>query len=181
MQFVIAHSQNRSGSKIDYCGICRMQDTVMLGILIGIHSFLHYASCYGKFNIVDTGFVWARSYDLMVHANLAVTTIYWSPPERGWIKLNTDGALPSYRSGASIGGMFRDADANWLCRFSLCIGKDTIFNIEARVVLQGLQIAWENKYRKLELEYDNTLLVESILAGGTTNNKFGGVTPRLNT
>ncbi|MBA0643537.1 hypothetical protein Goklo_027818 [Gossypium klotzschianum] len=69
----------------------------------------------------------------------------------GWVKLNTDGALPSYRPEASIGGVFRDADVNWLCGFSLWVGNDTIFKVEARVVLQGLQIAWENGYRKLEL------------------------------
>ncbi|KAK5834348.1 hypothetical protein PVK06_018225 [Gossypium arboreum] len=92
-------------------------------------------------------------FSSLIHANPTVTTMHWSLLERGLIKLNIDGALPSYRSGASIG--------------------DTIFKVEARAVLQGLQIAWENRYIKHELECNNALLVELILAGGIANSKLG--------
>lgn len=37
--------------------------------------------------------------------------VYWTLLEKGWIKLNTDGALFSYRSGVFIEGVFRDTDA----------------------------------------------------------------------
>ncbi|KAH1130517.1 hypothetical protein J1N35_001895, partial [Gossypium stocksii] len=58
-------------------------------------------------NIVDTRFFWARSFDLMssdlIHAHSIVTAMHWSPSKKGWIKLITDGALPSVKPGASIG------------------------------------------------------------------------------
>ncbi|KAK5785105.1 hypothetical protein PVK06_039655 [Gossypium arboreum] len=99
----------------------------------------HCPQCNNVNESIDTGFVWARRYDLtfsnLIHANPTATTMHWLPPKRGWTKLNMDGALPLYRSRASIGGVFRDADANWLCGFSLWIGNDTIFKVEARVVL----------------------------------------------
>ncbi|MBA0675337.1 hypothetical protein Goari_016887 [Gossypium aridum] len=47
---------------------------------------------------------------------------------------------------AAIGGVFRDHDANWTCEFTMRIGKDSIF--------------------KTELECDNALVVETILASG---------------
>ncbi|MBA0632510.1 hypothetical protein Godav_001236, partial [Gossypium davidsonii] len=61
---------------------------------------------------------------------------------------------------------------NWLCGYSMMIGKDTIFRIEARSILEGLRIAWEKEFRQLDLECDNALLVESLLDGGATNSKM---------
>ncbi|MBA0591300.1 hypothetical protein Gorai_019978 [Gossypium raimondii] len=40
--------------------------------------------------------------------------LHWSHLEKGWIKLNTDGAVSSSSPTASIGGVFKDLDANWL-------------------------------------------------------------------
>ncbi|MBA0674282.1 hypothetical protein Goari_015888 [Gossypium aridum] len=36
-------------------------------------------------------------------------------------------------------------------------------------MLEGLHLAWNKGFRKLELACDNALLVEIILAGGTTD------------
>ncbi|MBA0847280.1 hypothetical protein Goshw_015552, partial [Gossypium schwendimanii] len=70
---------------------------------------------------------------------------HWLPPREGYVKLNTDGVVFSSRACASIGG------------------------VEARAMLEGLHLAWNKGFRKLELECDNALLVEIILAGGTTD------------
>ncbi|MBA0811279.1 hypothetical protein Gohar_003200 [Gossypium harknessii] len=43
-------------------------------------------------------------------------------------------------------------------------GKERIFKVEVRAILEGLQIAWEAGYRNLDLECDNAMVVESILA-----------------
>ncbi|KAH1090172.1 hypothetical protein J1N35_017429 [Gossypium stocksii] len=75
-------------------------------------------------------------------------------------------------SNASIGGVFRYHDVNSLCGYSMTISRDTIFKIETRSVLEGLCVAWEKNFRKIELECDNTLLVESLLAGGAANSKL---------
>ncbi|MBA0705500.1 hypothetical protein Golax_017691, partial [Gossypium laxum] len=44
-------------------------------------------------------------------------------------------------------------------------GNDSIFKIEARTFLEGLLISWRKGYRQLEVECDNAILVELILAG----------------
>ncbi|MBA0765874.1 hypothetical protein Gotri_014988 [Gossypium trilobum] len=46
-----------------------------------------------------------------------------------------------------------------------------MFQIEARVMLEGLHLAWNKGFWKLELECDNTLLIEIILAGGAVNSR----------
>ncbi|MBA0762166.1 hypothetical protein Gotri_024708, partial [Gossypium trilobum] len=48
----------------------------------------------------------------------------------------------------------------------------TVFRVEARVILEGLRIAWEKGYRQLEIECDNTLLVESVLMGSAASSNL---------
>ncbi|KAK5826899.1 hypothetical protein PVK06_021832 [Gossypium arboreum] len=95
-----------------------------------------------------------------------VTTIHWLLLERGWIKLNTDGAASSNSSNASIGGLLRDSDANWLCSYSMMLVKDTIFRIEAISILEGLRIAWEKGFKQFDLSKINAdQLSESNTSG----------------
>ncbi|KAK5786994.1 hypothetical protein PVK06_041645 [Gossypium arboreum] len=103
--------------------------------------------------------IWLR----IVEPSPMCTLLHWSHPEKGWIKLNTDGVVSSSSSIASIGGVFKDLDANWLCGYSLAFGKGFVFKVEARTILEGLFIAWEKGFRKIEVECDSALLVELLL------------------
>lgn len=49
-------------------------------------------------------------------------------------------------SNVFIGGVFEDHDADWLCDYFMTIGKDTIFKVETRFVLEGLCVAWEKTF-----------------------------------
>lgn len=48
----------------------------------------------------------------------------------------------------------------------MLLGKETIFKFEARAMLEGFRLAWEKGFRLQDVEYDNALLVETILVGG---------------
>lgn len=65
-----------------------------------------------------------------------------------------------------MGGVFRDAGARKLYGFSIVFCNEAIFRIEACVILKGLHIEWEKRFRKIELKCDNAFLVETLLAGG---------------
>ncbi|MBA0618717.1 hypothetical protein Godav_028018, partial [Gossypium davidsonii] len=82
----------------------------------------------------------------------------------GWVKLNRDGAFLLNSYSAAIGGVIRDAEGNQLCGYSMVLGKDKVFGIKARSMLEGLRLLWDKGYREVELECDNALLVEIILA-----------------
>ncbi|MBA0823155.1 hypothetical protein Goarm_019905, partial [Gossypium armourianum] len=97
---------------------------------------------------------------------------HWSVPSGGWVNLNTDGAVSLNGSYAGIGGMFRDVDANWLWGFSMLLGKDTIFKIEVRAILESFCLAWEKGILQLEIESDNALLIETIVEGGAVDSQM---------
>ncbi|MBA0757596.1 hypothetical protein Gotri_020683 [Gossypium trilobum] len=52
------------------------------------------------------------------------------------------------------------------------MGEDNIFKVEARVVLEGLCVAWGKGLRQVEVKCDNALLVESLLDGGSVNSRM---------
>ncbi|KAG8482578.1 hypothetical protein CXB51_024192 [Gossypium anomalum] len=70
------------------------------------------------------------------------------------------------------GRVFKDSDVNWLYGYSIMVGKDSIFRVEARAVLEGLHIAWERTFRQIDMECDNALLVETILASGAASSRM---------
>lgn len=45
-------------------------------------------------------------------------------------------------------------------------GKETMFKVEVRAMLEGLLLAWDKGYPKIEVDYDNELLVKVLLSGG---------------
>ncbi|MBA0705725.1 hypothetical protein Golax_017898 [Gossypium laxum] len=51
----------------------------------------------------------------------------------------------------------------------MLLGKDTIFKIEARAILESFCLAWEKGIRQLEIESDNALLIETIVEGGAAD------------
>lgn len=81
------------------------------------------------------------------------------------MKLNTDGAVSHNSPHVEVGGVFRDADTNWLWGFSMLLGIEEVFKVEARAILEGLHIAWAKGVRKLEVDSDNALLMETITKG----------------
>lgn len=54
----------------------------------------------------------------------------------------------------------------------MTIGRDTIFNIEIRFVLEELCVVWEKYFRQIKLGCDNVFLVKSLLIGGAAYNKL---------
>ncbi|KAK5820364.1 hypothetical protein PVK06_025411 [Gossypium arboreum] len=42
---------------------------------------------------------------------------------------------------------------------------EAIFKIETRAILEGFRLAWKKGIRQLEVESDNTLLIETIVEG----------------
>ncbi|KAH1072021.1 hypothetical protein J1N35_024349 [Gossypium stocksii] len=79
-------------------------------------------------DVVDTGISWMRIYSppsmAMFHSNSMASDSKWLAPESSWVKLNTDCAVLASAHSAAVGGVIRDADGNWLCGYSMALGKD---------------------------------------------------------
>ncbi|KAH1072752.1 hypothetical protein J1N35_025080 [Gossypium stocksii] len=57
-----------------------------------------------------------------------------------WIEFNSDGVVSLYVQHTSIGGVQRDSNANWLRGYAMSFGKESIFKVEIRAMLEGLFI-----------------------------------------
>lgn len=86
---------------------------------------------------------------------VSVKMVGWEKPEVGWVTFNTDG---SYREGDDLGGcggVFRGCNGEWLAGFCYRIGGCNALLAEVWAVLQGLRIAWDKGFRKLNVEVDS--------------------------
>ena len=52
------------------------------------------------------------------------------PWEKGWVKLNTDGAANAITKTAGCSGLLRDADGRWICGFTKPLGCYSTFSAE---------------------------------------------------
>lgn len=79
-----------------------------------------------------TSIIQERSYEksdsIWPQLNPIVLATWWSPLEKEWVKLNTDGAVSYIINCAFVGGVFRDVNARWLCGFLMAVGRETIFS-----------------------------------------------------
>lgn len=125
---------------------------------------------------MDTTISWARSFScsgaLSTLVHTKGVTPYWSCLEERYVKLNTDGSVFSSKGYVSIGGVIRDDRGHWVCGLVMSLGERFIFQVEARAMLEGLQLAWDRGFRKVEVESDNSPLVETILTGGATDSSM---------
>ncbi|KAK5834979.1 hypothetical protein PVK06_010661 [Gossypium arboreum] len=80
--------------------------------------------------------------------------------------------LPSSLDAGNDRLLWRWAARNALSMAKTYRGKDKVFRIEARSMLEGLQLVWGKGYRQVELESDNALLVELILASKSIDSQF---------
>ncbi|MBA0770169.1 hypothetical protein Gotri_018837 [Gossypium trilobum] len=69
----------------------------------------------------------------------------WKLPEVLWAKVNVYGSVASHIPRAVIGKV-----------------------VETRVVLEGLKLAWDRGFSQIELECDNSMLIELIRNGWVT-------------
>ncbi|XP_077252720.1 uncharacterized protein LOC143892159 [Tasmannia lanceolata] len=83
----------------------------------------------------------------------------WKAPPAGWLKLNFDGSSIGNAGMAGIGGLIRDDKAAIIMSFSGLVGICDANEAEVRVLLFGLQWAYENNQRPLIVEGDSTNVV----------------------
>lgn len=92
----------------------------------------------------------------------ATPVLRWKPPQRGFLKLNTDGAWKKEWPNAGIGGVIRDAAGNWEFGFAKKVDAGSPEAAEMMAIREGLQIAWDCNYRNLEVECDARGVVQLL-------------------
>ncbi|KAL2467231.1 Polynucleotidyl transferase [Abeliophyllum distichum] len=88
--------------------------------------------------------------------------VTWEKPEFGWTKLNYDGSCKCKTGKSSIGGIFRNHDAEFLLGYAEAIGNSNSTIAELAALQRGLELVLENGWNNVWLEGDSKSLVDII-------------------
>ncbi|XVF29674.1 hypothetical protein REPUB_Repub15cG0142300 [Reevesia pubescens] len=88
--------------------------------------------------------------------------IKWTKPAQCVFKINVDVGLRGQSRVAVAGGLIRDDKGYWLLGFVYRIGICEVLSAELWSILQGLKLAWDRGFRKVELETDSLLASKQI-------------------
>ncbi|MBA0769812.1 hypothetical protein Gotri_018509 [Gossypium trilobum] len=109
---------------------------------IGMLLFIFSGSSGSSSELISSALAWTKSLGVKGVVNQwACTTMTvgrWHLPETDWVKVNVDGSVSRSNS-----------------------------KIEARAILEGLKLAWNRGFKRVELESDNAMLIETIRSGLT--------------
>jgi ribonuclease HI len=94
-------------------------------------------------------------------ATRIIQQVGWLPPNDGWVVLNTDGAENSDHI-FGCGGLIRGSTGIWLGGFSKGLGVCSIEVAELWGAWEGLKLAWNQGYRKVELRLDAMNVVKIL-------------------
>lgn len=83
----------------------------------------------------------------------------WTPPDGGWVKLNTNGARKGATVLASAGGLIRNQHGNWICGFSVKIGVATSFIAECWGLREGLRMFKGLNLERVIIEMDTEIVI----------------------
>ncbi|XP_057811499.1 uncharacterized protein LOC131025725 [Salvia miltiorrhiza] len=89
-------------------------------------------------------------------------SVFWWPPDIGWIKVNTDGSASAAPGLISAGGVFRDHRAFVCGCFHIKGGSGFAFEAELLAVITAIAIAHGRGWRRIWLEADSTYVVRLL-------------------
>ncbi|KAK4710785.1 hypothetical protein R3W88_005298 [Solanum pinnatisectum] len=90
-------------------------------------------------------------------------TLAWVPPQKGFIKLNTDGVLKPYIHTQGIGGVFHDFAGNLIIGFAGEVNNANIpLQTKALALLRGLQLAIAHYLTSLQINIDVKEVLQHI-------------------
>ncbi|CAN1179262.1 Putative ribonuclease H protein At1g65750 [Linum perenne] len=99
--------------------------------------------------------------------------ISWEPGPPDRVTINTDGSVNA-RSSAAAGGILRCTDGQCLNAFSLNLGRCFVTRAELRGAIHGLELAWSNGIRSVELQMDSKASIDLLLATGEPLHQHAG-------
>lgn len=106
-----------------------------------------------------------RESNLTKHISIQV---YWIKSQKGWYKLNIDGAFKNGDSHSGIGGIIRNSSGDWVMGVQMKSHSKSSIHSELQALYIGLQLTWEQKLYPLEVETDATHVINYINHGCVT-------------
>ena len=101
-------------------------------------------------------------YHPVNYKRMSMKQVRWEVPERGTLKLNTDGATSKVLGVARGGGLIRDNQGNWVVGFSRRIGVTNSFMAEVWALRDGLMLCNQMNLSDVIVEIDAKALVDAF-------------------
>ncbi|CAL1399428.1 unnamed protein product [Linum trigynum] len=114
------------------------------------------------FNIIRNAHSFWESIANEPRRVLQTKEIAWKPPHHEWIQIQSDGSVHHDSGKAAAGGLFRDHLGRCHRAFVCNLGSCSITHAELKGAMEGLKIAWEEGYRKIELNLDSETAISII-------------------
>lgn len=95
--------------------------------------------------------------------------ILWFPPTAGSLKLNTDGCWYESTRKAGFGGLFRDAQGEWVLGYHGRMVANSSLETEIWAIYRGLTIILEKGLSNVQVESDSQTAVLLFNDGANTN------------
>ncbi|MBA0799343.1 hypothetical protein Gohar_009864 [Gossypium harknessii] len=141
-----------------YYGISRMKAICCL-----IHS------SESSSELISSAKVWTKSFVAKEFINqwacTSMTVGRWQLLGLGWVKVDVDGSVARQISKVAIGEAMRGSSGGCLVGLKMTVGLLGILQVEVKAILEGIELAWNRGFREVELESDNTMLIEFIRNG----------------
>ncbi|XP_045831415.1 uncharacterized protein LOC123922770 [Trifolium pratense] len=98
--------------------------------------------------------------------------VAWSRPTEGTMCLNVDGSLLGTTNTAGYGGLLCNNNGDFILGFYGVATVQSILFAELMAVLHGLQICWENGFRRIICFSDSLQAVNLIREGVSAHHRF---------
>ncbi|EOY02808.1 Uncharacterized protein TCM_017202 [Theobroma cacao] len=86
----------------------------------------------------------------------------WVPSPADWIAVISDRAYKSGKGVASTGGVLRHPDGSWIVGY-VCKSRTSTANwVALWGVFQGLKLAWDHGYKRIQVQVDNKTVVKAF-------------------
>ncbi|CAL1400097.1 unnamed protein product [Linum trigynum] len=100
------------------------------------------------------------------------TEVAWIPPNPEWVVVNSDGSVKHPDLLAAAGGLVRDSSGRCLGAFASNLGACTITRAELMGAIQGLRLAWNLGYRKVDLRVDSMVTLGIMNSPGPYEGRY---------
>ncbi|KAK5813453.1 hypothetical protein PVK06_028903 [Gossypium arboreum] len=82
-------------------------------------------------------------YIMEAMENLNQMSTEWECPRVGWFKLNTDGGVDVNFENATVSGLIRCSNGNWVLGYGWNMGVHLILDAKLQAIIDGMNMAWD--------------------------------------